>query len=225
MFEQQKLEVIQAGIAMDRYGLIALTGGNVSCRMETGEILVTPSGMVYADMQAEDVLVLDAGGHVLEGSRKPSVDTEALLYIFRERPDFMAIIHTHQPYATAIGLVMEEFPVSVTTLANAAKGSVLVAPFTSAASLEMGKLAVAYLQGRRLAVILKNHGVIGAGASLKQALGACVYLEEAAKTHAIAMSMGTPAVLNAVQVEQAVRVFDFYGQGSADMPQEVLDMK
>lgn len=225
MFEKQKKEIIKAGLAMDRYGLVALTGGNVSCRMPGGEILVTPSGMVYADMQVQDVLVMDGGGKILEGSCKPSVDTGALLHIFKERPDVQAIIHTHQPYATAIGLVMEEFPVSVTTLANACKGSVLVAPFTSAASLEMGKLAVEYLTGRRLAVILKNHGVITVGDSLKQALGAAVYLEEAAKTHTYAMSMGTPALLNPVQVEQAVRVFDYYGQGSEQLPEEVLEMK
>lgn len=225
MFEREKQEVINAGRSMDRYGLIALTGGNVSSRMPTGEILVTPSGMIYADMIPADILVMDAEGAILEGARKPSVDTEALLYIFRHRPDAMAIIHTHQPYTTAIGLVMDELPVSVTTLANAVKGSVLVAPFTSAASIEMGKLAIEHLTERRLAVILKNHGVIGIGNSLKQALGACVYLEEAAKTHAIALSMGTPALLSPVQVEQAVRVFDYYGQGSGDMPEEVLNMR
>ena len=76
MFEKEKQEVIKAGMKMDRYGLIALSGGNVSVRMPTGEILVTPSGMIYEDMVPDDVLVVDIDGNVLEGSRKPSVDTK-----------------------------------------------------------------------------------------------------------------------------------------------------
>lgn len=224
MFEKQKLEVIQAGIKLDRYGLIALSGGNVSYRMESGEVLVTPSGMIYEDMVAEDILVVDLEGKVLEGTRKPSVDTQALLYIFKHRPDIKAVIHTHQPYATAIGLVEDEFPVAVTTLANATKGAVKVCPFSSAASLEMGVETVENL-GDQLAVILKHHGVMAVGDSLKQALYACIYMEEAAKCYVAARSMGTPAKMTPVQVEQAVQVFNYYGQGSAEMPDEVLNMK
>ena len=67
--------------------------------------------------------------------------------------------------------------------------------------------------GDKLAVILKHHGVIGVGDSLKQALCACVYLEEAAKTYSIAYSMNKDVPeLNAEQVETAVEVFRRYGQ-------------
>ncbi len=221
MFEEQKKQVIRAALTLDRYGLIALSGGNVSCRMPSGEILVTPSGMIYEDMEPDDVLVMDLDNNVIEGMRKPSVDTEALLYVFKHMPAVNAVIHTHQPYATAIGLVMDEFPVAVTTLANATKGSVKVCPFTSAASLAMGIQTVENLDGK-LAVILKQHGVMAVGDSLKQALYACVYLEEAAKTYTVACAMGTPALLNPAQVEQAVQVFNYYGQGSKPMPKEVV---
>ena len=222
MFEKEKQEVINAGIKMDRYGLIALSGGNVSVRMPTGEILVTPSGMIYEDMVPEDVLVVDIDGNVLEGTRKASVDTEALLYIFKHEPTLNAVIHTHQPYATAIGLVQDEFECNLTTLANGTKGSVPVTPFSSAASIDMGKDTVKY-RGNSLAVILSNHGVIAVGESLKQALYACVYLEEAAKTYVAAKSMGEPKRMSPAQIEQAVQVFNYYGQGSKDMPKGLTD--
>ncbi len=221
MFEQQKQEVIKAGIMMDRYDLIALSGGNVSVRMDDGSILVTPSGMIYSEMVPEDVLVVDLDGNIIEGTRKPSVDTKALLYIFRHRPDINAVIHTHQPYATALGLVQDEFPVVVTTLANATKGPVKVCPFSSAASLDMGIETVNNL-GSQLAVILKHHGVMAVGKSLKEALYACVYLEEAAKTYLIAKSAGPVAELTPAQVEQAIRVFDYYGQSTQNMPDDVV---
>ena len=68
MFLEEKKKIIDAGIKLDRYGLISLAGGNVSMRMPTGEILVTPSGMIYEDMEPHDVLVMDIVGNNIEGT-------------------------------------------------------------------------------------------------------------------------------------------------------------
>ena len=94
MFEETKRQIIKAGMSLDRYVLIALSGGNVSVRMPSGEILVTPSGMIYEDLVEDDILVMDLQGKIIEGTRKPSSDTEAILYIFREMPEVTAVIHT-----------------------------------------------------------------------------------------------------------------------------------
>jgi ribulose-5-phosphate 4-epimerase/fuculose-1-phosphate aldolase len=86
----------------------------------------------------------------------------------------------------------------------------------------MGIEAINYLDGR-LAVILKHHGVIAVGDSLKQALYACVYLEEAAKTYSIAKSMGGEmAMMTDAQIQQAVDVFKFYGQNTPSVPDSVV---
>ena len=212
LFEAQRKEVIKAGTKLDRYGLIALSGGNVSMRLPNGDILVTPSGMIYEEMVPEDILLIDLQGNVIEGNRRASVDTEALLYIFRHMPQVGAVIHTHQPYATAVGLVTDELPCCLTTLANATHGSVKVCPYASAASIDMGIQTVEYASGK-LAVILKNHGVISLGADLNQALYACVYLEEGAKTYIAARSMSCDiALLTPDQIDAAIDVFKNYGQ-------------
>lgn len=217
MYQKEKNEVIKAGMTLDRYGLIALSGGNISLRIAE-HVLVTPSGMIYEEMVADDVLVLDLEGNVIEGTRKPSVDTSALLYILRADDSINAIIHTHQPYATAVGLVADELPCNLTTMANAVSGSVSVVHYTSAASEQMGIETVKHLKGRS-AVILKHHGVVAVGKSLKLALYACVYLEEAAKTYAIARSFGSEmAMLSDDQIEQAVDVFRYYGQNTPNYP-------
>ena len=75
MFDAQKKDVLNAALKLDRYGLIALSGGNVSWRMDSGEVLVTPSGMIYDEMVPEDILVVDLEGNIIEGERKASVDT------------------------------------------------------------------------------------------------------------------------------------------------------
>lgn len=212
MFESEKQAVLDAALKLDRYGLIALSGGNVSWRMPTGEVLVTPSGMIYDDMVADDVLVVDIDGNILEGTRKASVDTEALLYIFKEKPEVNAVIHTHQPYATGLGLVMDEIPCNLSTMANATEGPVTVAAYGDPGSLSMGVEAVRAI-GDRLAVVLKHHGVIAVGRDLRQALFSCVYLEEAAKTVAVALATGKPmATMTQAQIDEAAAVFHRYGQ-------------
>lgn len=223
MYKKEKDEIIKAGIKLDRYGLIVLSGGNVSLRVEKDKILVTPSGMIYEEMVTDDIILMDLTGNIIEGKRKASVDTKALLYIYNNMTDVKAIIHTHQPYATALGLIQDEFKCNLTTLANATKGSVKVCPFSSAASEQMGIEAVENLNGK-LAVILKNHGVIAVGNSLKQALYSCVYLEEAAKTYCIAKSMSDNiAMMTDKQIEQAVRIFDYYGQGKEEVPEFLVN--
>jgi len=222
MYDKEKKEVINAGVKLDRYGLIALSGGNVSLKVDKDRVLVTPSGMIYEELEIDDIILMDLSGKIIEGTRKASVDTKALLYIYNNMPEINAVIHTHQPYATALGLVEEEFKCNLTTLANATKGSVSVCPFSSAASEQMGIEAVENLNGK-LAVILKNHGVITVGNSLKQALYSCVYLEEAAKTYCIAKSMSdNVAMMTEEQIEQAVKIFDYYGQGKESVPDELV---
>lgn len=213
MFENHKKSMIETGIKLDRYGLIALSGGNISYRTQTGEVLITPSGMIYEELTPSDILVMDINGNILEGSRRASVDNEAMRYIFKEREDIHAIIHTHQPYATGIGLVTDEIVCNLTTLANATRGSVKVAPYSSAASLDMGIQTVKNLDDR-LAVVLKHHGVVTVGDSLKQALYAAVYLEEAAKTLVMARAYGGNEMsqLTDDQIQVAVDIFKNYGQ-------------
>ena len=210
MHENERQQVIETGLALEHYRLISLSGGNVSLRIGP-HLLVTPSGMAYETLGPEDVVVMDGEGKVLEGKRRPSVDTAALLYIFRHLPAVNAIIHTHQPYATAIGLVLDELPAFCTTLVNATLGAVKVAPYSSAASLDMGLRTVENIGDRR-AVILRNHGVITVGASLKEALYAAVYLEDAARSFIAARALGVPRVLDEGQVAEAVEVFAHYGQ-------------
>ena len=216
MFGTQKQEVLNAALKLDRYGLIALSGGNVSWRMDSGEVLVTPSGMIYDDMVPEDILVVDLDGNIIEGERKASVDTEALLYIYKNMPQVNAVIHTHQPYATGLGLVMDELPCNLSTMANATEGPVAVAEYGDPGSLSMGVEAVKAI-GDRLAVVLKHHGVIAVGRDLRQALFSCVYLEEAAKTVSVALSTGMPmATMTQEQIDEAVAVFHRYGQKPID---------
>lgn len=220
MFIEEKKKIIKTGITLDRYGLIALSGGNISIRMPTGEILISPSGMIYEDMVPDDVLVMDPEGNILVGKRKPSSDTDAILYIFKHRPDINATIHTHQPYATSISLIQDELEVNLTTLGNTCAGPVKVTPFSAAGSVEMGIDTVRHI-GKSLAVILAHHGVMTIGKDIKQALYAAVYLEECAKGYLAARAVAPTRSLTPAQIQQSIDVFQFYGQDTAAIPKEL----
>ena len=214
MYENAKRELIGTCIEMERCELVRLSGGNASVRVAHDRFVVTPSGMRYGSLDTDDIVVVDGGGAVIEGRRRPSVDTEALLYIYRSLPQVNAILHTHQTRATAIGVVMDRMPAVFTPLVNAVLGDVRVAPYASASSIAMGKVAVEYLRDRR-AVILKHHGVLTVGTTLSEALYAAVYLEDAAAAYVTARALGDPPELTDEQTAEAVAVFRNYGQKPA----------
>lgn len=212
MFENEKKQVLNAALEIKRCSLVSLSGGNISMRVGEDRYLVTPSGMIYEEMVPEDVCLIDGKCRVVEGIRKPSSDSSALVYLFEHMPKVGAVIHTHQPWATAAGFATDEIPDFLVTVMDACRNPVKVAPFTPSSAVGMGELAVQYA-GDSLAVILKHHGVITWGEDLQEALYAAVYLEEAAKTYVLAKSMGAdiPA-LSPELIAQEKAGWETYGQ-------------
>lgn len=212
MFEKEKKQVLDAALEIRRCSLVSLSGGNISMRVGEDRYLVTPSGMIYEQMVPDDVCLIDGTCRVVEGNRKPSSDSSALVYLFEHMPKVQAVIHTHQPWATAAGFAADEIPDFLVTIMDACRNPVRVAPFTPSSAVGMGKLAVEYA-GDSLAVILKHHGVITWGGDLQEALYAAVYLEEAAKTYVLAKAMGAqiPA-LPPELIAQEKAGWETYGQ-------------
>lgn len=211
MYENEKEKVLESALQLRKNQLISLTGGNVSMRMPGNSFLITPSGMEYTQMIAKDIVLVDEKGNVVEGNRKPSSDTPALLYIFQHMPHVNVIIHTHQPYATAVGLVEDKIPACLVTLIDAVHDAVQVAPYTPSSDINMGVLTVKYA-GKALAVILKHHGVIAYGKDLEEALYSAVYLEESAKTYLFARLLGKVPMLSKKDINAELIGWKNYGQ-------------
>ncbi len=90
-------------------GLSAAATGNVSVRCGD-DLLITPSGMDYAELQAEDMVRLDAAGRVTDGQRRPSSEWRIHRDLYRARPEFGAIVHSHSACATAIACQRRAIP-------------------------------------------------------------------------------------------------------------------
>lgn len=212
MYEKEKQQLIDCARAMERYGLVVLSGGNVSMRMPCGNFLVTPSAMSYDTMTIDDIVLIDGNGNTVEGFRRPTSDKMAILYLFRHRPDLNVILHTHQPYATALGMVTDVLPANLITVIDELHDEVHVAPFTPSSDEGMGILAHEYA-GNALVVILKHHGVIAFGKNMDQALSAAVYLEEASKGWLAMKATGLPIpMLSREQIAEESTERGYYGQ-------------
>jgi len=209
MYEKEKKEILETALKLIDCDLIKLSAGNVSIR-KGNNVIITPSGMDYKNLNADDMVVIDLEGNKIEGKNMPSLDSVGLLYIYNNMPEIGAAIHTHQPYSTALSLIADKLPAILTTLVNAVGSKVVyVTPFAPAGKLETGIVTVNNLKGSR-AVILRQHGVMAVGNDLTEALYAAVYLEEAAKAYLAVKPLGEPRTLTEEQAEEAIDIFKNY---------------
>ena len=96
MLEQLKQDVFRANLLLKEYGLVVLTWGNVSAiDRESGLFVIKPSGVPYETMTADDMVVVDLEGNVVEGKLNPSSDTPTHHELYRSFPEIGAVVHTH----------------------------------------------------------------------------------------------------------------------------------
>lgn len=210
-------QVLSTARRMAQTGLVASVWGNVSARVGASDrLIVTPSGMDYTTMQEEDlVLVSLATGSVIEGKRKPT--SELLLHraIYQARPDVRAVIHTHSLYASACAVVRCPIPPLMEDMVQVVGGGVPVAPYALPGTEELAINAVKALAGLN-AVLLANHGAVGVGETLEEALRTCILLEKGAQIYAIAKTIGSPHTLSEEDVRYLRQVYKTsYGQGKS----------
>lgn len=212
LYEKKRQELIEYARKMEKYNLVKMSGGNVSLRLEDGNVIVTPSAMNYDIMVPEDIVVLDINGNIIEGKRRPTSDLSAILYILQNMPWVNAVIHTHQAKAIAFSLVGDLLPVISSTMVDEIKDAVQVAPFTISSDIGMGIETVKHA-GKSLCVILKNHGAMAYGKNLDQALSAAVYLEETCDVYMTALATDKEiTVLTRKQIEEEDAPRGYYGQ-------------
>lgn len=97
-----KQQVFEANKDLPRYGLVTFTWGNVSAiDRHQGLVAIKPSGVAYDVMTADDMVVLDIDGNIVDGKWRPSSDTATHLELYRRYPLLGGIVHTHSTHATA----------------------------------------------------------------------------------------------------------------------------
>lgn len=213
LLEALRAEVLYYTHKLAASDLVRHTQGNLSARdPESGVICVTPSGMEYDAMTADDIVVVDEHGAVVDGRWKPTVETPTHLCVYRARPDVRAVIHAHAPHATAFGVAYRPIPLVLMEAACCLGGPVPIAPYMMSGSEAFGRLILESM-GSGNAVVWGNHGILVAGPSLKQALSMAHAVEDNAQAYLLAAQLGEPKVLPDDEVERLHRFWlNDYGQ-------------
>ncbi|KRE16131.1 hypothetical protein ASE66_10250 [Bosea sp. Root483D1] len=204
-------EIVAVAQAIDKAGFCPSKSGNVSARFGNG-LLITPSGLPYAQTKAEDLIHLSLDGAVLSGKRKPSSEWPFHIEIYRARPDAQAIVHTHSPRATALSSARRGIPAFHYMIALCGGADVRCADYATFGSPELAANAVRALEGRK-AVLLANHGVIALGASLAGAHTIVAEVENLAGQYLdLLASRLEPVILDAAEMERVSAKFAGYGK-------------
>ncbi|MCY8932589.1 L-ribulose-5-phosphate 4-epimerase [Bacillus atrophaeus] len=119
MLETLKKEVLTANLKLQEHQLVTFTWGNVSgIDRENERIVIKPSGVEYSELTADDLVVLNLDGEIIEGSLKPSSDTPTHLYLYQAFPNIGGIVHTHSHWATSWAQSGRDIPALGTTHAD-----------------------------------------------------------------------------------------------------------
>jgi L-ribulose-5-phosphate 4-epimerase len=191
MLEELKKQVLEANLRLPRAGLVVFTWGNVSgIDRASGLVVIKPSGLPYDGMRAEDMVVLDLTGKVVEGKWKPSSDTPTHLELYKAFPGCGGIVHTHSRWATTFAQAGRDIPAMGTTHADYYYGDVpctrKMTPEEIAGEYEKetGLVIAETFRGRDAmeipAVLVHSHGPFTWGKDPEEAVHSAIVLEEVA---------------------------------------------
>jgi L-fuculose-phosphate aldolase len=184
-------QILAAGKRLAKKQLVAGSDGNISIRLDSARILITPSGFPLDEIDAEDLVVTNLNGQPEEAIHKPSSEIAAHLLFYRERPEVTAVVHAHPPHTTAfavVGIAPEwcTLPEVVVLV-----GPVVHTPYAPPGTQQVPDSLRPFTADHN-AFVLSNHGLITVGRSLGQALARMEIVEHAARILYLSRALGSP---------------------------------
>lgn len=198
MFEELKEKVYRANLDLVKNRLVLFTWGNVSAiDRESGYVVIKPSGVKYEDMTAEDMVVVDLDGKIVEGRLNPSSDTPTHLELYKAHKEIGGIVHTHSTYATAFAQAGKDIRAYGTTHADYFYGDIpCTRSLTENEMMEYEKNTGVIINETVKdtisipACLVKNHGVFAWGKDADEAVYHATVTEEVAKMAYITETIG-----------------------------------
>ncbi|MFC2075150.1 class II aldolase/adducin family protein [Bdellovibrionota bacterium] len=174
---------------MHERGYIASTDGNVSVRLSTDLLLMTPSGVNKGHLTPDQILVTDLEGKKITGEKEPSSEILMHLKVYALREDVQAIIHAHPPISTAFSVAGKSLSIPALTEVVLTLGEIPTAPYATPSTDEVPK-SIASLIESHDALILERHGSLTVGSNLSEAYNNLERIEHAAEILFYASQLG-----------------------------------
>jgi L-ribulose-5-phosphate 4-epimerase len=198
-------QALEANLALPAYGLVTLTWGNASAiDRDAGLVAIKPSGVDYDHLRADDIVVCDLDGDIVEGSRRPSTDTPTHLALYRAFDGIGGVVHTHSTWATVWAQAQRPIPLLGTTHADLSPHPIPLTRALAEAEIEAGYEAAT---GTVLIDAVAEHGPAESPCALVRGHAPFCWGETAAA-----------AVQNAVTLEEVARMALFTMMLAPDSP-------
>jgi L-fuculose-phosphate aldolase len=177
---EARQNVADAGRILLNEGLVARTWGNMSCRIDETTFAITPSGLSYESMTADDVVVYNMRDDSWRGTHKPSSEKGVHIAAYSQFKDVGFVVHTHQTYASALGLSGFD-ALSPTAEENDKLGGIALANYGLPGTKQLRANVTAALSTGAHAVLMAQHGALIAGCNQKDACERARLLETVCK--------------------------------------------
>lgn len=178
-------KVLDTAIMLEREKLTLFTSGNLSMvvdpESEIKTIAVTPTGAIYDKLTPEDIPIVNMAGELIEGELKPSSELLMHLEIYKARSDVLAIVHTHSEYCSAFALAGKTLKAQSEDMVGDIGHDVECSPYAASGSMDLAQNVKNGLGLDKKALLMKNHGLVTAAATLEEAAKIAFVCEKSSK--------------------------------------------
>ncbi len=200
MLEKLKQELIEYGKLAGIKNFTPGFSGNLSARCDD-KIVITATGTANGYLKEEDFAVIDFGGNVIEGCKKPSSEKMLHVKFYQDRPDINYIFHVHSPYLTAFAAAGKEMNEDVLAEIVYCFGKIPLAKYAIPGSQDLVDNTSVYFKDYDV-VLMENHGVIIGDKDIQQAYLKLELCEAYAKTVICAKLLGGVKILPEEEVQK-----------------------
>lgn len=178
-FMKEKQSICEYGRMLVTSRLVVRTWGNMSMRVDEDMMLITPSGRAYEDLTERDIVSVRISDRSWEGDLKPSSEKDLHAEIYLSRPETGAVIHTHQPYASALAVSRKSFSVPGDACASLLGKEIPCAAYALPTTAKLARAVKRIVDsGEYHAILLANHGAVCFHTDIRKAYEAAMALED-----------------------------------------------
>jgi L-fuculose-phosphate aldolase len=195
-------------------GFCAGNEGNHSCRLSENRILCTPTGMSKGQLKPNDLCIVDLEGKQISGRRARTSEILMHLFIYKNRPDVRAVIHSHPPHATAFAVSGLELPTCVHPEAEVFLGRVPMASYVTPGDTRLGETLAPFVKDSNT-ILLGNHGAVCFDKDLETAYYELEILDAYARILLLAAQLGSVRTLSPGQMRELLALKPKFGMTDA----------
>jgi L-fuculose-phosphate aldolase len=211
--------IIDIGKRLWERGYIIAKEGNISIRIDDGEILITPMGVSKGFMSRDMIIKINMDGEVISPNKDycPSSEVKMHLEAYKQRDDVKAVIHAHPPYSTSFAVAGVPIDTSVLPEAIMSLGEVPIAPYGTPSTSEVPDSIKPFIRNSD-AILLANHGALTLGTDLITAYDMMETLEHTARILYLAAGLG---YVNKIPEEQINKLMKIRGKTGSPVGENI----